>query len=86
MRTITVVAMVTAVMPVRAEIDRIGGAGGLLLRWRRCRDRTGDDECTCDKGCRDQALHDGLPLRMIQMARNNLAEFTASRKTKTGPQ
>lgn len=61
---VTVVAMMTPVMPVRAEIRRIGRAGTLRLRLRRCRGRsdrgqTGEHERRRDDHCRNQALHDG---------------------------
>lgn len=51
----TVVAMVTPVVAVRAEIGRIGSAGILRLRLRRCggridRGRAGKNECTRNKG------------------------------------
>ena len=86
MRTmITVMAMITPVMPVRAEIRYIGCAGS--LRLRRCRGRIDcrlaeSHERNRDKGCRNPALHDGLLLQLTWIARSNLAEFVAARKTK----
>lgn len=82
---ITVVAMVTPVVPVRAEIRRMGCAGE--LRLRRCRGRIDyrraeNHERTGDKSCCNPAPHDGLLLQIIQIAGSNLAEFVAARKTK----
>ena len=82
---ITVVAMVTPVLPARVEIRRMGRAGE--LRLRRCCGRIDcrraeNHERTCDKSCRNPAPHDGLLLQIIQIAGSNLAEFVAARKTK----
>ena len=57
-------------MAVRAEIGGIGCAGALRLRLWRGGDRTdcgrsGHHKRASDKGCPDQALHDGL-LSLIQ--------------------
>jgi hypothetical protein len=82
---ITVMAMVTPVLPVRAEIRRVGCAGE--LRLRRCCGRIDyrraeNHERTDDKSCCNPAPHDGLLLQIIQIAGSNLAEFVAARKTK----
>src|SRR5947209_2405803 len=91
----TIIAVMTIVAPViavRAEIGGIGCAGALRLRlWRRGdrtdRGRSGNHERTCDKGCPDQALHDGL-LSLIQTIKyaQQSRQFQGGRKTKTGPQ
>src|SRR5829696_4846961 len=91
----TRIAVMTRVAPditVRAEIGGVRCAGTLCLRLWRCggainRTRPCNHKRTCDKGCPDQALHDGL-LSLIQTVKyaQQSRQFQGSGKTKTGPQ